>query len=185
MADQILANEVAHPVVGLLDQQRESLSDLSEGLAHVEHSSALEAEYISREFAPLADDLVGLGDFTLEPADLHSIWGRVLETFPNRHLRYSIAAALSGAYAVQAVEAPLWKTVPRALHEDFRNGFPEALAHDTEGLTIVRSRILAVSKSVGIIHSHERSKVSSELYENFGNGLGALAVRMESIAGEW
>jgi hypothetical protein len=173
MADRTL--EVSHPIIDVLDVNTDALAAVVEAVEATSWGSDEETHLIRTRMGFLADGLVEVGNFTLEPTELVETWGKVLDGCPNRHMRYRVAAMVSGAFAVQSVDDVAWKRFPRDYLEQAR--VPDALKN-TDKITMVKGRLAIVNGNVATAFAAEQSRVSEQLYENFGNGLGSMLARL-------
>jgi hypothetical protein len=174
--------EALHPVVILLNDQANHLALLNDGLAECQVSSPEERAFIRREYVPLADDLVRIGKFSLEPTDLLAIWKPVTERFNNLHLRYRLAGTIAVAFAVQATTAPILQSAPRTLLQT--SELPAGAESEIEELEIIRQRLDIVRHNIGVARTDQPSELASELGENFANGLQTIYGSLYRVLGD-
>ena len=129
--------DVAHPVITVLDQQAPRLAELQQGYAHITDNQE-QQRFISEQYGFLADSIVEAGPFTLEPVELIAVWSKATEMLGG-YERYALAGMVSTAYAIQGASNPDWRSFPRSYIE--REGVPEGVRTDAEGLQHVRERL--------------------------------------------
>lgn len=135
---------VIHPVISLIDKHLPTIMELNEGYALLTDNQE-QQKYIRDHYGFFADSIVEALPFTLEPTDLISIWSRAQEVFSGYH-RYSLVTMISSAYAIQGLENPEWKKLPRHLLETGK--LPDEVLHDSSGLLHIRKKVKEITESL-------------------------------------
>ncbi len=133
-----------HPVIDVLDRNQPQFTWNYQAYNDINHPQE-QQRYIAGHYGFLADDIVAVGPFTLEPLDLIAIWSRAMETFSGYH-RYALAGMVGSAFAIQGLENPDWKKFPRHFLETYE--LPSEVLKDKSGLLHVKNRLGQVSKSL-------------------------------------
>ena len=136
-----------HPVLTVIEYNLPAIVQLAKGYSQIIDNQE-QQRYIRRQYGFLADAIVEVGSYTLEPTDLIAIWSRAREVFSGYH-RYALAGMVSSAFAVQGAENPEWRKFPRHYLETSQ--LPEGVARDQNGLLDVCSKLNHIRESLGEI----------------------------------
>ena len=104
---------ITHPVISTLRAQRPRILELNEERFKLSNAQEDNA-FVANNFGFLADAIEAVGDFSLEPLDIVAIWGEADEM---RIHGYALVMMVSSTYAIQGLENPVWKGLPRHLLE--------------------------------------------------------------------
>ncbi|MEX1052707.1 MAG: hypothetical protein WEC80_02570 [Patescibacteria group bacterium] len=135
---------VIHPVISVIDNNLPTILKLTEGYNLITDNQE-QQRYIAEHYGFFADSIIEALPFTLEPTDLISIWSRAIEVFSGYH-RYALVGMISSAYAIQGLENPEWKKLPRHLLEI--GELPNEILHDSFGLLHVRKKVKEITESL-------------------------------------
>lgn len=136
---------VSHPVLSVIEQHLPTITHLAQGYSQIK--DGLERQrYIKEHYGFLADALIEVGPYTMEPTDIIAIWSRATEVFSMYH-RYALAGVVSSAYAVYGMDNPVWTNFPRHYLETEQ--LPAGVASDREGLLHVKGRLDEIRENLG------------------------------------
>src|SRR3990167_3702384 len=142
---------IYHPIIRILETHEDELKKL--------YNSSLEAQETTdqQEFARvhlgfLADKIVGIDRFTLEPLEIIGIWSKVVEIFPaSSYLRRSVASIITTTYMIQR-EDPSLSGFPKYYMENWQIS-PEILS-DRDLVGRMQKRLGEINTSIEDIHSY-------------------------------
>lgn len=135
---------VIHPVISVINDNLDKIGPLNDLYKDIVGNKE-QQEFIREHYGFLADAIVEASPFTLEPTDLISIWSRAIEVFSGYH-RYSLVTMISSAYAIQGLENPEWKKLPRHLLETGK--LPDEVSHDSSSLLHIRKKVKEITESL-------------------------------------
>jgi len=133
---------ITHPVISTLRAQRPRILELNEERFKLSNAQEDNA-FVANNFGFLADAIEAVGDFSLEPLDIVAIWGEADEM---RIHGYALVMMVSSTYAIQGLENPVWKGLPRHLLET--GTLPEEGRSNQSDLLHIKTRLQQVGESV-------------------------------------
>src|SRR3989338_9739207 len=133
-----------HPVLTVIEYNLPDIVQLAKGYSQIIDNQE-QQRYIRRQYGFLADAIVEVGSYTMEPTDIIAIWSRAREVFSGYH-RYALAGMVASAYAIQGLDNPDWKRFPRHYLET--SELPTEVLGDREGLENVMRRLDEIGESL-------------------------------------
>lgn len=198
---------VSHPILDVLEQNFPRLQTLRQECAQINGGGA-QQDFIAQNYGFLADAIVEAGHFTLEPLEVVAVWSRVREIFggsgkfENDYHRFALAGIITTAFAIQGLDNPAYKAVPRYFLENSR--LPEELVADEKSLVRINERVEELERSIkrlafyvsgkgdgrdtrtsGEIIAVEKERTTPTLAcinEDFGNGMMSLRLQLKIIS---
>lgn len=147
-----------HPVIRVIELNLSKITQLNKQCAQISYYSDKQ-DFIETNFGFLGTELANAGQFELEPLDLISIWAYVLKIYPLQddleariYHRRNFSRLITSAYAVQDLNEPKWKDLPKIFLE--RGELPPEIIEDKAGLLVVSNRLTQLSENLAVIKSY-------------------------------
>ena len=141
----------SHPVVNALVQHQDQITKFVKDMPGPLYSPA-QKSYVGTNGSFLVDIITEVGPFSLGSLDIVTIWGKVVEMFPDVNLRYITTYAIASAYAVHGLTTPKWKEFPKQFFKT--EGLPENVSKDKEGLLHVKKKLDEIKGSLDGLHKY-------------------------------
>lgn len=128
---------INHKIIDVLEASRDKLIEIDKGLDGVSATGDARA-FIGKRLGFLAEEFGKVAPFTLELLEIVAIWSKLTEIVSHESLRDDVAFLLELSYAVQGLDDPLWKDLPKYFLET--SELPANVINRASELSYVRER---------------------------------------------
>lgn len=136
---------INHKIIEVLESNRNKLVEIDKGLEGVKVTGDARV-FIGERLGFLAEEFEKVAPFTLELLEIVAIWSELTEIVSHESLRDDVAFLLQLSYAIQGLDDPQWKDLPRYFLET--SELPPNVLNCGGGLSHVREKAAKLEQVV-------------------------------------